>query len=88
MSLIAQLAPHFERYLTLERVHPQATYNYGARKLFGLPVIETTCHVPKYRPDSWLCIAAPTSSPLANLGPSRRVPDKRPYVQRRWHACE
>jgi hypothetical protein len=44
MPIITNLAPYFERYLTLEGVHPTATYNYKARELFGLPVLVHTMH--------------------------------------------
>lgn len=73
MSLINHLAPRFERYLTLERVHPQATYNYKARNFFDLPVIESTFHAPKCRPDSWLYVAAPTGIFLADLSSSDKL---------------
>lgn len=73
MSLIFHLAPVFERYLTLERVRAQATYNYKARGFFDLPVIESTFHAPKCRPDSWLYVAAPTGSSLAALSPSDKL---------------
>lgn len=73
MSLIFHLAPVFERYLTLERVHAQATYNYKARGFFDLPVIESTFHAPKCRSDSWLYVAAPTGSSLAALSPSDKL---------------
>lgn len=73
MSLIAHLAPHIERYLTLERVHPHATYHYKARGFFDLPVIESTFHAPKCRPDSWLYVAAPSGSSLADLSPSDKL---------------
>ena len=70
MSLIGYLSPHFERYLTLKRVHPQATYHYKARKLFDLPVIESAFHAQKCRNDSWLYVATPTSSKLSDLAPA------------------
>jgi len=72
MSLIFHLAPVSER-LTLERVRAQATYNYKARGFFDLPVIESTFHAPKCRPDSWLYVAAPTGSSLAALSPSDKL---------------
>ena len=70
MPLIFHPAPAFERYLTLERVRAQATYNDKARGFFDLPVIESTFHAPKCRPDSWLYVAAPTGSSLVALSPS------------------
>lgn len=73
MSVIAHLAPYFERYITLERVHPHATYHYKARQMFDLPVIESTLHVPKCPPDSWLYIATPVQARLAALGATDRL---------------
>lgn len=40
--------------------------------VFDLPIIESTFHAPKWRPDSWLDVAAPTGSSLAALSPSDR----------------
>lgn len=73
MQLICHLGPHFERYLTLERIHPQATYNYKARNLFDQPVIDVTFHAQKCRKDSWLYVAAPTGISLADLGSSDKL---------------
>lgn len=73
MNTIALLAPYFERYITLERVHPQATYNYKARNMFGLPVIEATLHRPKCTPGSWLYVAAPQGARLESLESGERL---------------
>ena len=67
MTLIKHLAPYFDRYITLERVHPVATYNYKARGFFGLPVIEIAMHQPKCTADSWLYVAVPMGASLAKL---------------------
>jgi hypothetical protein len=40
VSILESLAPHFERYLTLEQVQRTKSYNYKARGFFGWPVIE------------------------------------------------
>jgi hypothetical protein len=69
MSTISLLAPYFDRYITLERVHPQATYNYKARNMFGLPVIDATLHRPKCTLDSWLYVAVPFGASLESLDP-------------------
>ncbi|MCB1995647.1 MAG: hypothetical protein KDG57_07165 [Rhodoferax sp.] len=47
MNIIQALAPLFERYITVERVHPTATYDYKARNMFGLPVFDIKMHRPK-----------------------------------------
>lgn len=73
MPIITNLAPYFERYLTLERVHPMATYNYKARELFGLPVFVHTMHKPKCKTDSWLYVAVPADADLSTLGPDDRL---------------
>lgn len=67
MPIITNLAPYFERYLTLEGVHPAATYNYKARELFGLPVFVHTMHKPKCNTDSWLYLAVPADADLGTL---------------------
>jgi hypothetical protein len=73
MNTIALLAPYFERYITLERAHPYATYNYKARNMFGLPVIEATLHRPKCTPGSWLYVAAPLGASLESLQAGERL---------------
>src|SRR5687768_16919984 len=60
MDLLALFAPYFERYLTLERVHPIKTYDYVARGFRGEPVIDLTMHGPKCkRGESWVYVAIP-----------------------------
>lgn len=69
MDLLRYLAPSFEHYLTLERVHPQKTYNYAKRGFTALPVIETTRHRPKCKiGESWLYVAVPEQARLDSLG--------------------
>jgi hypothetical protein len=41
--------------------------------VFDLPVIESTFHAPKCRPDSWLDVAAPARSSLAAPSPSDKL---------------
>jgi hypothetical protein len=67
VDLLASLAPHFERYLTLQRVHPTATYNYKARGFFNWPVIDVTMHRPKCTPGSWLYVAVLKDADLSSL---------------------
>lgn len=73
MNTIALLAPYFERYITLVRVHPYATYNYKARNMSGLPVIEVTLHRPKCTPGSWLYVAATQGARLESLESDERL---------------
>ena len=73
MNLLLLLAPYFDRYLTLERVHPFATYDYKARDLVGLPVIEITMHTMKCTPDSWMYIAVPATAELSSLARTERL---------------
>lgn len=67
MNVLSLLAPHFEHYITLDRVHPSQTYDYKAREFFGLPVIDITMHQAKCRPDSWLYVAVAGGTRLATL---------------------
>jgi len=66
-SLTSAVASAAERYLTLLRVHPSRTYDYAARRCFGLPVIEVERHGPKCRiGESWIYFAFPdAASPAA-----------------------
>jgi hypothetical protein len=74
MSVVSLLAPRFERYLTLEGVHPTATYDYKARGFIGSSVIETTMHLPKCGAgESWLYVAVPTSANLATLSSTEKL---------------
>lgn len=73
MNVVSLLAPYFERYVTLERVHPSQTYDYKARGLFGLPVIEASLHKPKCSPDSWLYVAAPVDASLSSLAQGEKL---------------
>lgn len=66
-NLISQLAPHFERYITLNRVHPSKVYHYKARDMFDLPVFEITPHKPKCGVGSWLYTAVVGGSMLESL---------------------
>ena len=47
MNVIPFFAPSFERYMTLERVHPTRTYDYEKRGVAGFPVIEVSQYTPK-----------------------------------------
>lgn len=73
MNLVSLLAPHFDRYLTLERVHPTKTYHYKARGFFDLPVIDITMHKTKCIPGSWLYIAVPANANVTSLEPSEKL---------------
>ncbi len=76
MSLVSLLAPGFECYVTLEMVHPTATYDYitETRNFTGSPVIETTRHLRKGKKgESWLYIAVPTSANLTTLSSSEKL---------------
>ena len=73
MNLLHVLAPYFERYLTLERVHPTATYDYKARGFSGWPVIEVTMQQPKCTMGSWLYVAIPEGAQLRALAPQERL---------------
>lgn len=73
MDIIKTLSSHFERYLTVERVHPSATYNYKARDMFGLPIFETTMHKPKCTGGSWTYVAVPASARLDTLAKDDRL---------------
>lgn len=73
MNALEMLAPYFERYLTLERVHPTATYNYRARGFLNWPVIDLTMHRPKCTPGSWLYVAVPTDTALSRLSADQKL---------------
>ena len=73
MNVVSLLAPYFEKYLTLERVHPTKTYDYRARGFIGWPVIDVTLHKPKCARDSWLYIAVRCGSNLASLAPEDKL---------------
>src|SRR5687768_18317782 len=73
VSIVSLLAPYFERYITLERIHPTGTYNYKARDVSGAQVIETTMHSRKCRPGSWLYIAVPVTANLVSLAPREKL---------------
>lgn len=73
MNVVSLLAPYFERYITLEHVHPSQTYDYKARGFFGLPVIEVSMHKPKCSPDSWLYVAVPADVSLSSLAQGQRL---------------
>ena len=67
-NILPPLASSFERYLTLERVHPTKIYSYATRGYFDLPVFDVTQHAPKCKiGESWLYIAIPTGASVASL---------------------
>ncbi len=66
-NLLSLLAPYFDRYFTLDRVHPTDTYNYKARDLFEVPVIDITMHKAKCSTGSWMYVAVSGSANLAML---------------------
>ncbi len=73
-SLIPHLSAVAERYLTLLRVDPQRTYDYAARKLRGLEVIEVDHHAPKCRVgESWLYFAVGASTDLTAMTSEDRL---------------
>lgn len=72
--VLSHLATHFERYLTLHRVHPSRTYNYKARNFFDLPLIEFTRHRPKCASgESWVYVATPASANIAQLANDEKL---------------
>jgi hypothetical protein len=72
--VIQHLAPLFERYITLHRVHPTKTYNYAKREYFGYTVIEATRHLPKCaKAESWMYVAAPSGARLATIMDAERL---------------
>ncbi|MFC3146447.1 hypothetical protein [Piscinibacterium candidicorallinum] len=72
--MIHAFADLFERYITLHRVHPHATYNYAARGFHSEPVIEHTLHQPKCAPgDSWAYVAIPAGVLLAELSDAEKL---------------
>lgn len=74
MNVLPFFAPSFERYLTLERVHPTRTYNYAKRGVFGLPVIELTQHGPKCKlGESWLYMAVPVNARIDGISKEDRL---------------
>ena len=74
MDILRYLAPSFEHYLTLERVHPTRTYNYAKRGYVGLPVIEVAQHRPKCKiGESWLYVAIPADARLGALNSAEKL---------------
>lgn len=73
MDIISTIAPLFERYITLERVHPTSKYDYKARGMFSLPVFECTMHRPKCAAGSWTYVAVPAGADLAHLAEGQRL---------------
>ena len=74
MDILHYLAPSFEHYLTLERVHPTRTYNYAKRGYKDLPIIEVTRHRPKCKiGESWLYVAVPAEAHLGGLGSGEKL---------------
>lgn len=76
MSIVSHLAPYFDHYITLERVHLTHTYDYIAdsRRFFGLAVIESVRHMAKCkRGESWLYVAVPASADLTSLSQREKL---------------
>jgi hypothetical protein len=68
MNILPFLAPSFELYLTLERVHPTRTYDYKKKGFANLPVIEVTHHGQKCKlGESWMYIATPVGARISSL---------------------
>lgn len=73
-NILPFLAPHFEHYITLERVHPSTTYNYKSRGMFNLPVFESTVHRLKCsNGESWTYLAIPRGARIESLRPNERL---------------
>lgn len=71
---LATIAEHFEHYLTLIRLVPGETYNYAARRFFGLPVVEHRRHAPKCGPgEEWTYVVVPVGADLRRLSPEQRL---------------
>ena len=74
VDLLPFIAPLFEHYISLHRVHPHRTYCYAKRGFSRLPIIECTRHRPKCKEgDSWLYIATPTDADLRRLGKDEKL---------------
>jgi hypothetical protein len=73
ISVLSLLAPYFDRYFTLERVHPSDTYNYKARNFYEIPVIDVTMHTPKCRTGSWMYVAISGDAKLPTLDPGDKL---------------
>ena len=73
MNLLALLSSYFEHYLTFDRVNPTETYNYAARRLYCLPVVDVTMRQPKCQRGSWLYVATPENATLASLGAGEKL---------------
>lgn len=73
MDIISTLSPFFERYITLERVNPAATYNYAARNMHALPVFDSTMHRPKCSGGSWIYVAVKGGANLSQLNDFERL---------------
>lgn len=74
MNILPFLAPSFELYLTLERVHPTRTYDYKKKGFANLPVIEVIQHGRKCsQGESWMYIATPVGANIASLGLDERL---------------
>lgn len=73
INLLSLLAPYFDRYFTLERVHPTDTYNYKARGFFEVPVIDITMHKAKCSTGSWMYVAVSGGANLARLAPDSKL---------------
>jgi hypothetical protein len=73
MSVVSLLAPYFDRYITIERIHPSQTYDYKARGVIGARVIEITMHTGKRSGGSWLYVAVAAGSNLESLATREKL---------------
>lgn len=74
MDIISTIAPYFQHYIHISRVHPTATYNYLAREAIGLPVFETKLLLPKARDgESRTYIAVAGGANPTSLKPGERL---------------
>jgi len=73
-NLIPAVAAVAERYITLKGVHPNKTYNYAARRFYGLPVFQSELHSEKCKiGESWLYLAVPAEADLKTLSRQDRL---------------
>ena len=74
MDIIRELADNFKHYISIDAVHPTATYNYAKRGFFNLPVVKCQRLLPKCTEgESWTYIAVPAGSKLYNLADDERL---------------
>ena len=67
INVLSLMAPYFDHYFTLERVHPSKMYNYKSRNLYEIPVIDITMHKPKCNAGSWMYVAVSGNANLSML---------------------